>query len=151
MKYFILILFGFINCNNQQIQKNPFEGHWKISCEKGSVFLNISENDSVLIEVNSNQIYVKARGKLNSLGNEKSYEIYFVETEDLGRGGMLLDWDEFSSDRMICKLSFDSNKKMQLKWFGFFNITTSNYEWVKETDLMQFDTLNYPKYLEKCK
>jgi hypothetical protein len=54
MKYFILILFRFINCNNQQIQKNPFEGHWKISCEKGSVFLNISENDSVLIEFKSN-------------------------------------------------------------------------------------------------
>ncbi len=151
MKYFLLMFIGFINCNNQQIEKNPFWGHWRISCQKGSGFLDISKNDSVLMEVNSNQIYIKARGKLKSLGNEKSYEVYYVEADDLGRGGMLLAWDEFSSERMICKLTFDSNEKMQLEWYGFFNMNTKSYDWAKETDFLQFDNLNYPKCLEKCR
>ena len=130
--------------------KNPFEDTWKISCKNGSGFLKINGNDSVLVEVNSNQIYINAHGIKKTKGNITFYDIYFVETDDLGRGSMQLNWDKFSKEKMICKLILNNEGKMELEWFGFHNINTKKYEWAKKADFMLMDTLNYPKCLEKC-
>ncbi|TBW06742.1 hypothetical protein E0E50_20090 [Azotobacter chroococcum subsp. isscasi] len=120
-----------------------FTGRWSPDCEKvGGI--NIYHESNILIEVNSNQIYIKSHGEQS----QKILSIFLDEPNDLGRGGMMLPWDEFSNEKSIAKMVLSSEKHSQVYWYGFYNKETNAYEWTTEPDFLG-NTL--PVIFNKCK
>ncbi|WP_438711318.1 hypothetical protein ACSTS3_22710 [Aquimarina muelleri] len=111
---------------------NTFDvkGYWSNNCQEGSGYVDISENNTLKIEVNSNQVYLKGRYK-----NIKSnfFNIYFT-SKDLGRGGSSLDWVNYDKDSIIGTLKLIDKKYANFNWLGFYNKKTKKREWVDNTD-----------------
>jgi len=120
-----------------------FTGRWSPDCEKvGGI--HIHHKNNILIEVNSNQIYIRSHGEQN----QKILSIFLDEPDDLGRGGMMLPWGEFSNKKPIAKMAISSENYSQVYWYGFYNKKTNAYEWTKEPDFLG-NTL--PAIFNKCK
>ncbi len=122
---------------------DAFLGRWSTDCEN-TRGINIPNTNNIAIEVNNNQIYINA----TSTPKGKTLTIYLHETEDLGRGGMMLDWQNFSKSNPIAHLDLSSKYSAQLTWNGFFNKVKNKYEWTHEPDLIKKQN---PATLAKCK
>lgn len=116
--------------NTYQEQKN-ITGRWSPDCEK-TTGIYIESTKEILIEVNSNQIYISAHAELNN----KNFTIYLTNPNELGRGGLMLDWENFSRESPIAKLAPLSEKSARFSWFGFYNTETKSYEWKEEPSFM---------------
>ncbi|MFB9057526.1 hypothetical protein ACFFU9_12320 [Mariniflexile ostreae] len=103
---------------------------WKVRCE-GLGKIQIKDKE-VFIEVNSNQIYIDATlGKVN----DSIYNIYLNKPNDLGAGGMRLDWGSFSKDSLIGKINYNIESDiMNFNWLGFYNTETHQRDWVENSD-----------------
>lgn len=107
-------------------------GVWKgdKNCEVAAGYFNIGKHNPISIEINSNQIYILAN--LSKVSDGK-YQVYFKETEELGRGGMARPWSEYSTDKPIAEIVTNKDK-IKLRWFGFYNMKSNEYEWTREAD-----------------
>lgn len=106
-------------------------GRWSPDCEVyGGVTVN-NEN-SAFIEVNSNQIYIRAKVK----EDQGFWSFILVDPEELGRGGMQLAWPDYSRSHVIARFSMRGNASGELNWFGFLNERTGDMEWTDEPDFL---------------
>ncbi len=101
---------------------------WAIDCNSGLGRIVLKENKADLV-VNLNQIVISA--KIVKNGNSISF--YLDEPIELGRGGMMLDWDSFSKNEKIAVVTINGNKA-SLSWNGFFETNKSQYIWVSESE-----------------
>lgn len=117
---------------------------WAIDCvsRKGSVILDQKNADII---VNSNQIVIST--KVVRIDNKMSF---FLEgPADLGRGGMMLNWDDFSSDKSIADAEMNGNN-INLSWKGFFEKSAFKYVWVSESEFTPPHNKNYVTLMQ-CK
>ena len=123
-------------------------GTWQVNCDEGSGSLNINDED-VFIEVNSNQIYIDALIKKQ---NDSIYNLYLKSPNDLGAGGMRLNWDGFSKDSIIA--SFNYNQKsnsLKFDWYGFYDISIQKRIWKEDSDFQIMTEKTGNIKLIKCK
>ena len=106
-------------------------GNWNIKCD-GPVYLSIKQNQAEL-NVNDNQILIDVVGKTDP-GSPDVYRIKLIKPQDLGTGGMRLDWDNFSKDSTIAELKFFKPDHAIYTWLGFYNKKTHKREWVGQSD-----------------
>lgn len=143
---YILLVIAITSCDNKHVPYNNLLGIWRGDCNISSGHIVLHPNTrNVTIEVNSNQIVINAVIDTALLSSKNQIILTLKEPEDLGRGGMMLDWQHFSHNRPIAALSFTNTNEAKLEWYGFYNDSTKQYEWVEEPDL-----LSYP-VLKKCK
>lgn len=154
----VLVIYGFVSAamasetissgvmtekTTELLPLSVFTGRWSPDCEKvGGI--HIHNKNNILIEVNSNQIYIKSHGEQN----QKTLSIFLDEPEDLGRGGMMLPWGDFSNEKPIAKMALSSENYSQVYWYGFYNKETNAYEWTTEPDFLG-NAL--PAIFNKCK
>lgn len=129
-------------CADQpSIAPNTFVGRWSPDCANIQGF-QIKEDDSALIEVNSNQIYVTA--KIASKATDV-ISLSYVQPADLGAGGMRLQWTKFSRKMPIAKISRRARDQAELDWYGFYESTKKQFVWKSEPDFLgeTSDTILY--------
>jgi hypothetical protein len=119
-----------------------FTGRWSPNCERIGG-LDIQNTDRITIDVNSNQIYILSRGTFH----EDTLTLYLNHPEDLGRGGMMLDWNSFSKNEPIALIKLISKDTARIIWRGFYNKKTKVREWTAEPDFAEQN----PQVLSKCK
>ncbi|MCG6542029.1 hypothetical protein MCB86_18300 [Pseudomonas sp. KSR10] len=120
---------------------SSFVGRWSPDCERIGGF-NMKEKDRVIIEVNSNQIYILAHGDFS----ERSSTLFLSRPEDLGMGGMRLSWDRYSRREPIAQLRLLSEGKAFVEWLGFYSEVSKIKEWVEEPDFVAANS----KIFTKC-
>ena len=150
------IIWFFFTCNNYPSNKIKFDdatlkGVWKISCEEGSGFMKYINKDSILIEANSNQIYILAKAEYSIKKDTLIGKIFLTEPDDLGAGGMSLNWDNYSTTKEIAEFRMFDSKIIELRWLGFFNEKSKEREWVEKIDWLVNPNQNNPICLQKCK
>lgn len=97
------------------------------------------------VVVNANQIVISTKGVRND--NEM---FFFLEgLADLGRGGMILNWDNFSIDKSIADAEINGNN-IYLSWKGFLEKSELKYIWVSESEFTPPHNKNYVT-LMRCK
>jgi hypothetical protein len=117
-------------------------GRWSPDCERISG-INIHDYKKIIIEINSNQIYILATGTIT--GNILA--IALEAPEDLGRGGMMLEWDNFSKTIPIAKMELISESTSTVEWLGFYNDRLKSRAWLNEPDFLTAEN----KVFSKCK
>ena len=117
---------------------------WAIDCVsgKGAIILDQKKADII---VNFNQIVISTKVVIND--NEMSF---FLEgPADLGRGGMMLNRDDFSIDKSIADAEMNGNN-INLSWKGFFEKSAFKYVWVSESEFTPPHNKNHVT-LMRCK
>lgn len=123
-----------------QTQPSQLIGRWSPNCERfGGI--KIHHKKKIIIEVNANQIYILSHG--NTQNN--TLDIFLDHPEDLGRGGMILQWNLFSKRIPIAKLTLNSAESAAVEWLGFYNETSRSREWINEPDFVGPDNLIFSK------
>lgn len=115
---------NFIDFDDEKLLKSVLTGKWSRiqsknlnSCDE---FIKIDFSKSADFCVESNQIYINARYKLNS-ENKKLY-LFLIKPTDLGRGGLGLSWENYDHRRPIAAIDISElqENKIHLKWIGFY-------------------------------
>ena len=104
------------------------EEMWAVDCDSGVGSITIRERNADLV-VNSNQILISTKVVRDGEG----MSFYLEEPIDLGRGGMMLHWDDFSTKEKIAH-GILRGQNMVFSWKGFFDRKISKYVWVSESD-----------------
>lgn len=108
-----------------------FIGRWSPDCERvGGI--NIYDKKNIIIEINLNQIYIRARGEFHG----SAVTLFLDSPEDLGRGGMMLGWKEFSKITPVANMELISEGASIVEWFGFFSDKSNSRVWVNEPDFL---------------
>lgn len=120
-------------------------GNWRYSCDS-LANIYITDENNILFAVMSNQIYIKA--KLKKIKKNK-FELLLIKPEDLGPGGMNMNWNSFSRDRAIANIDLLENDTIRFYWVGFYDekerkIVFPDCEFNLESDY------NNPVILKKC-
>ena len=108
----------------------PIEGYWKGDCE-GLGFVDIKKNNSFVLEVSSNQIYLK--GKLYRSNKSNVYKAKY-ESSDVGRGGAELEWGNYEKDSIVAMVYFYNKEKAKIDWLGFYNSKTKERDWINGSE-----------------
>lgn len=109
---------------------------WAIDCDSGKGRITFKESKADMV-VNSNQILVSAK----VVRSNDRLSFFLDEPTDLGRGGMMLNWDDFSKKKPIADAVI-SSKKISLSWKGFFEESTSKYVWISDSDFSSSNSTN---------
>lgn len=117
---------------------------WKKNCDESFGSVSIIKDLGVIC-VNANQIYINSKIKKSE---KKNYEVRLIKPMDLGRGGMELEWKNFSKDSIIATIEVIDEGSINFKWLGFYNLKSNNREWIKESDFSSEITSGIR--LEKC-
>lgn len=126
MKFLLFLLFSLAS---PYVLSGDISGDWYQSCsDEYNYHLNIPKGEIGVMEILSNQVYVNARFD----GGKDDIFIYYSSTADLGRGGMMYDWDNFSKVIPIAKITHKKDNEIVFKWKGFFNKKNKSYEIVDE-------------------
>ncbi|HHQ4518190.1 TPA: hypothetical protein ACSP2U_000197 [Aeromonas veronii] len=117
---------------------------WAIDCVsgKGSIILDQKNADIV---VNSNQIVISTK----VVRNDNKMSFFLEGPADLGRGGMMLNWDDFSIDKSIADAEMNGNN-INLSWKGFFEKSVFKYVWISESEFIPPHNKNHIT-LMRCK
>lgn len=123
------------NINSSLWELADILGRWSPNCEKiGGI--NIQDQNKITIEVNSNQIHILSTGTINN----DTLIITLNSPEDLGRGGMMLEWDDFSKETPIAKMKLISERKSKVEWLGFYNNKLQTSVWLNEPDFLETES-----------
>lgn len=116
---------------------------WAIDCTsgEGSIIFNDKKADMI---VNFNQIIVSTK----VVRSDDKLFFFLEEPTDLGRGGMMLNWDDFSSDKPIANAEINGNK-IKLSWNGFFEKSKLKYVWVSDSEFTSQKNKSYVT-INKC-
>ena len=107
-------------------------GRWSID-SKTSTGITIKQDLSSEIEVNVNQIYIRTR-----LSRSKDRFFMFLQRPlDLGRGGLLLDWQKKKKNIPIAELRPDEEGSLNFSWKGFYDIRKKAFTWIEEADFFR--------------
>lgn len=111
-------------------ENKSIDGNWKTNCDNLGT-LEIKEK-KVFIELNSNQVYIDA---LLDKKNDSIYNILLKAPNDLGAGGMRLDWGNFSKDSIIARINYSKKRDFIIfNWLGFYNDSIKKREWVENSE-----------------
>lgn len=123
------------NINSNLWELADIVGRWSPNCEKiGGI--SIQDQNKITIEVNSNQIYILSTGTINN----DTLIFTLNSPEDLGRGGMMLEWDNFSKETPIAKMKLISERKSKVEWLGFYNNKLKTSVWLNEPDFLETES-----------
>ncbi|QAU24626.1 hypothetical protein EO087_12005 [Dyella sp. M7H15-1] len=114
---------------------NEFEGRWSPNCERFEGF-KVGNNLRANFVINSNQININIHLKISGV-EDNLISIYFDSPSDLGRGGINLDWADFSKNIPIAIGEIDGKNSMRLNWSGFYNTKSFLYQWVNQPDFYE--------------
>lgn len=135
-----------IEVNSKPTLVGLLNGVWRLSCDNYP-YLKISDNKA-LIAVNSNQIYLNAIIKRRS---KTVYDILLDSPNDLGRGGVGLDWVNYSRDSLIAQVNTQKTSvDIIFNWFGFYNKRLKKWEWTNKSDFQLESKKNNDILLRKC-
>lgn len=107
---------------------SKFVGKYGLNCNE--IKLEIKDSNPIKIMVNSNQVEIYAN--LLSLADDNTKLMIFLDKPaDLGRGGMALDWQNFSTKKPIGRIELLSinPKTIKIDWFGFYSTAKNKYDW----------------------
>jgi hypothetical protein len=107
-------------------------GRWSPNCDNLEG-MKIGDHSKVEFTINSNQIVINSTLQKYSK-NDGIVDVYFDSPLDLGRGGMKLDWVNFSKIRQIATIKIKDEDDFILNWTGFFNKKMKKYQWVGQPD-----------------
>lgn len=121
------------------------DGSWAFSTETSYASLNIKLGSGLLV-VMSNQIYVVVKIEKDK-NKESYYNLFYVNPDDLGPGGIKMDWKNYSKTKKIGEIKQFNENEIEFKWFGFYNEKTKRNEF----DECEFNLLanGNPAQLEK--
>ncbi|MCF5893192.1 hypothetical protein K3H46_19525 [Aeromonas veronii] len=134
----VVFLFSLLSLNVSASER------WAIDCVSGKGGIIIDQKNADIV-VNSNQIVISTRVVRN--GNKMSF--FLKGPADLGRGGMMLNWDDFSIDKSIADAEMNGNN-INLSWKGFFEKSAFKYVWVSESEFTPSHNKNHVT-LMRCK
>lgn len=102
--------------SNSIVSEN-FDGYYSLEC--GAFHKPIGEvsikNEEAVIEVASNQVYIKAR----VLNHDDSYHLYY-SSSDIGLGGFDIPFETIDATYPIAKISHTENG-IAFNWFGLID------------------------------
>jgi hypothetical protein len=128
--------------HNPSSSKSELLGYWAVECSGGEGYVNVTGIGKARLEVNANQIYIETVIKRDV----DKFDLFLKEPADLGRGGMQLNWSNFSKEHPVAEIYLVSSEQMKLTWLGFYDVKSQSYRWVQESSLrMEEVTL-----LKKC-
>lgn len=105
---------------------------WKTSCDDEAFSLPVDQQSHPLV-VNENQIVISVHTK-SVAGNKIG--IFLDKTLDLGTGGMMLNWDNFSKTAKIADMTFKGREAV-FRWYGFFDNVQQKRVWVAQPDFVE--------------
>ena len=105
--------------SKKKLDKFNLDGNWAYNEESSYASLKIEKNQGLFV-VMSNQIYINVKINNNNL-NKNSYNVFFDTTNDLGAGGMNMNWNNFSKDKPIAVIKELIDNKIEFNWIGFYN------------------------------
>lgn len=117
---------------------------WAIDCASGKGSIIIEQNKADII-VNTNQIVVSTK----VVRSDDKLSFFLEEPADLGRGGMMLNWDDFSSDKAIADAEINGDT-IEFSWKGFFENSTLKYVWIYDSEFTSPKNENHVT-IYKCK
>ena len=142
IKFLLIICTLFVSACTAEKQQCD----WRVSSEKSNFFIDhINKNNYTRMCINQNQIYIKAKIK----HDQKKIYLFFDSTLDLGRGGLMLDWDNFSKRFPIAQLK-KNNNSYTLHWYGFYNKKKKTYVWSHQHTDLNIDGNQTIYQLKKC-
>ncbi|ANW26704.1 hypothetical protein F0223_06105 [Vibrio coralliilyticus] len=102
--------------SNSIVSEN-FDGYYSLECGAfHEPFGEVSiKNEEAVIEVASNQVYIKAR----VLNHDDSYHLYY-SSSDIGLGGFDIPFDTIDATYPIAKISQTENG-IAFNWFGLID------------------------------
>lgn len=118
--------------SSDSIVAQRFIGRWSSDCSTVTG-VTIDNLGKISVAVNENQIHITSRGQYN----DNTATLFLESPDELGRGGMMLDWDKFSTKIPIAKITLMSASVAKLQWYGFFNSTKEQYVWTTEPEFIQ--------------
>ncbi len=131
----------------QKLGNYSDDGNWRTDCNTGMTSFNISGKNGFLV-VAANQIYIDlVETKRYDFEKGIAYKLEKIP-EDMGRGGMGLNWQEYINDKPIVYVKKIDDNHMYFYWYGFYNGKTKKREFL-ESD---FNVENKSKdiILTKC-
>lgn len=88
---------------------------WSVDCTSKEL-IKVDSDGTAAFEVTSNQIYLRtAIQRVNAA----SYEVRFVRPEDLGSGGLALNWKVVSTKLPVARLHIIDSDHIGIDWKGF--------------------------------
>ncbi|BES69273.1 hypothetical protein RE428_02910 [Marinobacter nanhaiticus D15-8W] len=109
-------------------------GNWAIDCTTGLGKVDFIAHDKATMVVNSNQIVISSTIDRS----DSRLTFFYAEPEDLGRGGMMLPWSDFSREKKIAFAKQVDGNRMLLTWKGFFDTTERKYIWSQDSDYVLY-------------
>lgn len=110
-------------------------GYWSKDYNEGAGYIEInSTNDTAFIEVNSNQIYIKAKLMQKNENGSDVLLFTLIQPGDLGIGGARLAWNSFSRDSIIAKMQILNANQGKFTWLGFYD--GHKRVWEYDSDLL---------------
>lgn len=107
---------------------DKFIGVWKGDCDMSAGKIDIKKGGSISMEINSNQVYITAKAKINDQSSN-ILDLYLDNPGECGVGGAGMAWSDFSRTKPICTLDFSTVGSPKMNWIGFFNEKTKEVEW----------------------
>jgi hypothetical protein len=121
---------------------SELEGRWSPDCDNLEG-LKIDGSLKGIFTINSNQIIINSNLK-EKYEKGNFIDVYLESTSDLGRGGMSLEWGNFSRFIPIAEIKINKPNEMELNWKGFFNKKNKSYQWKDRPDFYQKnETVNF--------
>jgi hypothetical protein len=111
---------------------NRLNGRWSPDCDNLEG-MKIDDHLRAEFTINSNQIVINSVLKENDK-KDGVIGVYFKSPLDLGRGGMNLDWNNFSTVTRIAAIKIKDENDINIGWAGFFSNKTKKYQWVSQPD-----------------
>lgn len=134
----IFVFFSLLSINVNASER------WAIDCASGKGSIIIEQNKADII-VNTNQIVISTK----MVRSDDRLSFFLEEPADLGRGGMMLNWDDFSHDKSIADAEVNGDK-MEFSWKGFFENSTLKYVWISDSEFTSPKNENHVT-IYKCK
>ena len=127
----IIILLFLFSCNKQ------FPKNKTYSCKYNNYggITKIYSKDSIELGLATNQVWIFVRAQKEP--NSKKFNLFFTEISDLGRGGMMIPWNNISKNKVIGSLFFISEDKILINFKGLYDSKKSKY-------------INYPFDWDSC-
>ncbi len=131
----IAIKYAFLLLSLQSALGNDISGRWSPDCDALNGIV-IKQDLTSRLEVNSNQIHISAR----LIPSGERFALLLQEPLDLGRGGLQLDWNNYSKEVAIAELKPNQDGSLNFLWNGFYDSRKKAFTWIKEPDFVRENT-----------
>ncbi|ROT93575.1 hypothetical protein EB809_20575 [Marinobacter sp. R17] len=105
-------------------------GSWALDCHSGIGRIQFTDSSHATLAVSSNQIVISSTAERE----DRTYRFFYSDTVELGRGGMMLNWDSFSKQKSLATGTLLEDGGLLFTWKGFYSPVTNDYIWAKDAD-----------------